>query len=102
MDKNAIKKYAIWARRELIARVSQRAALYEITADAAYRITENDQPRKRFSTNFVVSLHQIMLSEKELCKFRFVMRRYLYVCFSDHSKRISEPLKRTINSTKFV
>lgn len=32
MDKNAIKKYAIWARRELIARVSQRAALYEITA----------------------------------------------------------------------
>ena len=33
MDKNAIKKYAIWARRELIARVSQRAALYEITAD---------------------------------------------------------------------
>ena len=33
MDKNAIKKYAIWARRELIDRVSQRAALYEITAD---------------------------------------------------------------------
>lgn len=33
MDKNAIKKYAIWARRELIARVSQRAALYEIAAD---------------------------------------------------------------------
>ncbi len=31
MDKNAIKKYAVWARRELIARVSQRAALYEIT-----------------------------------------------------------------------
>ena len=33
MDKNAIKKYAVWARRELISRVSQRAALYEITAD---------------------------------------------------------------------
>lgn len=33
MDKNAIKKYAIWARRELIARVSQRAALYEITVE---------------------------------------------------------------------
>lgn len=31
MDKNAIKKYAIWARRELITRVSQRAALYGIT-----------------------------------------------------------------------
>ena len=31
MDKNAIKKYAVWARRELISRVSQRAALYDIT-----------------------------------------------------------------------
>ncbi len=30
MDKNAIKKYAIWARRELIARVSQKAAQLEI------------------------------------------------------------------------
>jgi len=33
MDKNAIKKYAVWARRELISRVSQRAAQYEITAE---------------------------------------------------------------------
>ena len=33
MDKSAIKKYAVWARRELISRVSQRAAQYEITAD---------------------------------------------------------------------
>ena len=31
MDKNAIKKYAIWARRELIARVSQKAEQYGIT-----------------------------------------------------------------------
>ena len=33
MDKNAIKKLAIWARRELIERVSQRAAIYGITAE---------------------------------------------------------------------
>lgn len=33
MDKNAIKKYATWARRELILRVAQRAAIYEITKD---------------------------------------------------------------------
>jgi len=32
MDKNAIKKYAIWARRELIERVSQRAMIYGISA----------------------------------------------------------------------
>ena len=31
MDKNAIKKFAIWARRELISRVSQKAERYGIT-----------------------------------------------------------------------
>ena len=31
MDKNAIKKYAVWARRELIDRVSKRASVYGIT-----------------------------------------------------------------------
>ena len=31
MDKNAIKKYAIWARRELISRVSQKAEQFGIT-----------------------------------------------------------------------
>ncbi len=33
MDKNAIKKYAVWARRELIARVSGRAAHYGVTEE---------------------------------------------------------------------
>ena len=31
MDKNSIKKYAVWARRELISRVSQKALQYGIT-----------------------------------------------------------------------
>jgi hypothetical protein len=31
MDKNAIKKYAVWARRELISRVSQKAQQFGIT-----------------------------------------------------------------------
>ncbi|MDD3322191.1 MAG: BREX-1 system adenine-specific DNA-methyltransferase PglX [Paludibacter sp.] len=34
MDKNAIKKYAIWAREELIKRVSTKAEEYEIRANA--------------------------------------------------------------------
>ena len=33
MDKNAIKKFAVWARRELIARVSLKAAEYGITEE---------------------------------------------------------------------
>lgn len=35
MDKNAIKKFAVWARRELIDRVSQRALFLGITAKDA-------------------------------------------------------------------
>jgi hypothetical protein len=35
MDKNAIKKYAVWARDELIKRVSQRAGKYGISGDGA-------------------------------------------------------------------
>ncbi len=34
MDKNAIKKYAVWARTELIARVSQKADQYEVSVEA--------------------------------------------------------------------
>ncbi len=36
MDKNAIKKYAIWARTELIARVAQKALQYGITDATAH------------------------------------------------------------------
>lgn len=39
MDKNAIKKYAVWARTELITRVSQRAEKYDITAEAEVNAT---------------------------------------------------------------
>ncbi len=35
MDKNAIKKFAVWARCELIGRVSQRAMIFGITAEDA-------------------------------------------------------------------
>ena len=33
MNKNAIQKFAIWARTELIAQVSQRAYQYGITGE---------------------------------------------------------------------
>ena len=39
MDKNAIRKYAVWARNELIARVTQKAEQYEITEN---KITSAD------------------------------------------------------------
>ena len=46
MNKNAIKKYAIWARRELIERVSQRAMMYGITKESAENLfTQNSELR---------------------------------------------------------
>lgn len=33
MDKNAIKKFAVWARTELIARVSLKGVEYGITEE---------------------------------------------------------------------
>ncbi|MGM9553491.1 MAG: hypothetical protein ACI3V2_04245 [Faecousia sp.] len=47
MDKNAIKKYAVWARRELISRVAQKALQYGITE-------ENIVPASAASVNGVV------------------------------------------------
>ena len=55
MDKNAIKKYAVWARRELIERVSQRAMIYGITAKNA------GDPNSE-------SVNGHLLSQKEKCQ----------------------------------
>ena len=38
MNKNAIQRFAVWARRELIAQVSQRAYQYGIVAGGVRRI----------------------------------------------------------------
>ena len=54
MDKNAIKKFAIWARSELIERVTQKAQQYEVSinadpmADSAHGILlSKDEKRQR-------------------------------------------------------
>lgn len=62
MDKNAIKKYAIWARRELISRVSQKALQYGITE-------ENIVPSTAASVNGV------LLSNDELKQRRALIER---------------------------
>ena len=47
MDNNAIKKYAVWARTELITRVSQRAEKYDITAEADVNARRISSPYSR-------------------------------------------------------
>ena len=60
MDKNAIKKYAVWARRELITRVSQRAEKYDITVEAdassvnGALLADAERSREKVSRRFYV------------------------------------------------
>ena len=60
MDKNAIKKYAVWARRELITRVSQRAEKYDITVEAdassvnGALLADAERSREKASRRFYV------------------------------------------------
>lgn len=42
MDKNAIKKFAVWARTELITRVTQRAYLYGIDGERALDVDQKE------------------------------------------------------------
>ena len=53
MDKNAIKKYAVWARRELISRVSQKALQYGIAENSIVPAT-------------AVSVNGVVLSDEEV------------------------------------
>ena len=62
MDKNAIKKFSIWARRELISRVSQRAAWYGIT--------EQDPMDEK-----ATALHGVVLTPTEQAQRRALIAR---------------------------
>ena len=62
MDKNAIKKFSIWARRELISRVSQRAAWYGIT--------EQDPIDEK-----ATALHGVVLTPTEQAQRRALIAR---------------------------
>ncbi len=91
MDKNAIKKFAVWARRELISRVSQRAAWYGITEkdpidDKATVIhgkvmTENELAQRRALIARICSVgYQQVMEEVAYTWFnRFIALRFMEV-----------------------
>ena len=91
MDKNAIKKFAIWARRELIARVSQKAQQYGISEEHASDIhaesvngrllTEVEQAQR---TALIVQIHtngyrQVMEEVAYTWFNRFIALRFMEV-----------------------
>ena len=81
MDKNAIKKYAVWARRELISRVSQRAALYEIT-DKGYGDASADSVLGRVMSAEEKRQRQALIAQIREKGFEQVMEEIAYTWFN--------------------
>ncbi|WP_037284687.1 BREX-1 system adenine-specific DNA-methyltransferase PglX [Saccharibacillus sacchari] len=91
MNKNAIQKYAIWARTELIEQVKQRAFQYDITEKGygdehatviAGRVLEPNEKRQRQSFIEVIKANGFNQTVEEVAYTwfnRFVALRYMEV-----------------------
>lgn len=81
MDKNAIKKFAVWARRELIERVSQRAAIFGITAED-HGDPEADSINGRLLSSSEKNQRKNLISSIEEKGFEQVIEEVAYTWFN--------------------
>lgn len=81
MDKNAIKKYAVWARNELIARVSQKAQQYGITAEG-YGDKNADSINGVLLSATEKKQRQALISKIDAEGFEQVMEEVAYTWFN--------------------
>ena len=81
MDKNAIKKFAIWARRELIARVSQKAEQYGITKEY-HGDADAERVGERLLTRTEQSQRKNLINRLEQEGYQQVMEEVAYTWFN--------------------
>lgn len=81
MDKNAIKRYAVWARNELIARVTQKAQQYGITADEIVDANA-DSINGNLLTATEKKQRQALIKKIETEGFEQVMEEVAYTWFN--------------------
>ena len=81
MDKNAIKKYAVWARNELITRVTQKAEQYEITKDKTTP-AEADSIGGRVLSDTEKKQRQALIAKIDKDGFESVMEEVAYTWFN--------------------
>ena len=84
MDKNSIKKFAVWARRELIIRVSQRAVQYEIT-DKGYGEYDADSVNGRVMSASEKSQRKALIDQIRAKGYEQVMEEVAYTWFNRFS-----------------
>lgn len=81
MDKNAIKKYAVWARNELIARVTQKAEQYEIT-EKQITSKDADSIRGKLLTAIEKNQRRALIKKIEADGFEQVIEEVAYTWFN--------------------
>lgn len=84
MDKNAIKKYAIWARNELIARVAQKALQYGITEENIVDAGA-DSINGKLLTDIEKKQRQALIAQIKDKGFEQVMEEVAYTWFNRFS-----------------
>ena len=81
MDKNAIKKFAVWARRELIERVSQKAMQYGIEKDNIVD-TAADSINGKVLTDTQKNQRRALISQINAKGYEEVMEEVAYTWFN--------------------
>lgn len=81
MDKNAIKKFAVWARRELIERVSQKAMQYGIEKDNIIDVAA-DSINGTVLTDVQKNQRRALISQINHKGFEEVMEEVAYTWFN--------------------
>jgi len=84
MDKNAIKKYAVWARQELISRVSQKAYQYGITENDIVDANA-DSIDGKLLTDSEKKERQALIAQVKEKGFEQVMEEVAYTWFNRFS-----------------
>ncbi len=81
MDKNAIKKYAVWARRELLARVQQKALQYGISETETGK-PDAEQVNGRLLTKREIEQRGELIRKIQRDGFRQAMEAAAYTWFN--------------------
>ncbi|KSV59051.1 hypothetical protein [Acetivibrio ethanolgignens] len=84
MDKNAIKKYAVWARTELIARVSMKAEQYGIAEDNMVNASADSVNGKVLSAD-EKKQRQALIAQIQDKGYQQVMEEVAYTWFNRFS-----------------
>lgn len=81
MDKNALKKYAVWARRELMLRVSQRAVFYGVT-ESDYGDASADSVNGRLLSPLEKNQRQALIAQIQKKGYQEVIEEVAYTWFN--------------------